>query len=648
MAGHSRLSGFGHHLHSLCCSLTTDPHYCRTNLVLFCTAWYSILSRVVRAFAVKDETIGAVTRTSAETQKAEKLKREAKGGASLKSRGFLIHFTITLILSLVFAWLIVSVSTNGEVQSFDPYSILELDSGADSKLIKKAFRKLSLQYHPDKNPGNRAAEAKFMMISKAYEALTDEQAKENWEKYGNPDGKQSLQVGIGLPSFLLESSFRNLVLIGYLIIMVVIVPFAVWTYYSDSSKYGEKDVMYDTYAWFHHSLSDTALMKCLPEALAGAAEFRKRNLPKTTSEREAVGRLTTLVRAQMGKPKYTHPVCMYGNVLLHTHLLRKTAALDDKQMDDLRFMLRRSTALVDAMISVCKHQDWMQAAITCIEFGQYMTQAVWGKDSPLLQIPHFTEKEVRKCLERDSADAGVVNTVQAYRELPEAEKEGLDEFTATQKNDVKQYLDKIFPNILIESRVFVDDDEDSNIYENDLVTIEVTITRQNLEPGEKVGLVHAPLFPFPKMEAWWIILGQLKGGKTISIEKVGNPSRTVVHNIKFLAPPKGEYEFDLIVKSNGYIACDQTSKVKMTVLDGSTLPEYKVHPEDAALDDEPTLWEEMLNAHIEQDSDDEEEEGSEDEDTPAVTAADKKKEKLRQARQAADDDDDDDDDSDNE
>jgi translocation protein SEC63 len=591
---------------------------------------------------VKDETIGAVSRTSAEKAKADKLKRESKGVASLMNRSFLIHSIITAVLSLVFVWLVISVSTNGEVQTFDPFAILEVDSGADAKAIKRAYRQLSLQYHPDKKPGDRAAEAKFMMISKAYEALTDEESKENWLKYGNPDGKQSLQLSVGLPSFLLDSNYRNLVLIGYLIIMVVIVPLSVWTYYSDSSKYGEKDVMYDTYAWLHHSLNEHISKKYLPEALAGAAEFRKRNLPKTPEERLAVKKLTGQLRGQVQQPKYSHPVCMKGNMLLHTHLLRKTSLLSEQWQDDLRYMLRRSTGLIDAMISVCKHQDWLQAAINCIGFGQYVTQAMWIKDSPLLQIPHFTEEQVKECVTGKANTP--ISTVQEYRDLPDDEKMGMSNFSVTQKTDVMDYLNRIFPDIEVKARVFVDDDEDSNIYENDLVTVEVTLLRRNLGEGQRAGLVHAPLFPFPKMEAWWIILGQLRGGKTISIEKVGNSASKVVHQIKFLAPPKGEYEFDLLVMPNGYIGCDQTLQVKMTVLDSSVLPEYKVHPDDAALDDEPTLWEEMLNAHVEQDSDDEEEEeeDSEGEEKQTVSAADKKKEQMRKARQAADEDDDDD------
>ena len=593
---------------------------------------------------IKDEAIGAVTRTSAEKQKAETLKKDAKGLRKLfQTKSFVINLTVTAVLTIVFLWLAMSASSDGEVNSFDPFAILELDTGADNKAIKKAYRQLSLQYHPDKNPGDRAAEAKFMMISKAYEALTDEQAKENWEKYGNPDGKQSLEVGLGLPSFLLDTKYRNVVLLFYLFFMVGVIPFAVWTYYSDSSKYGEKDVMYDTYSWFHHALSESTPMKGLPEALAGSAEFRKRNLPKTQQDKKEIADLTVKVRSQMLKPKYNHPVCVKGNVLLHAHLLRKLDLLSEQQADDLKYMLRRSPALIDAMISVCDHQDWMKTAITAIEFGQYMAQAMWIKDSPLLQLPQFTEEEVKHVQKGKT----VVKTVQEYRDLPDDQKKGMVDFSTQQKQDVTDFL-KIFPDVEVSTRLYVDDDEDDKVYENDLVTLAVTVTRKNVAEGETVGPVHAPHFPFPLKEAWWFIMGQAHSGKVIHIEKVASPNKVVTHKIRFMAPPKGTYRFDLYVKSNAYVGCDFHTTVDMECLDSSTLPEYQVHPEDAELDDEPTLWEEMLKANIEDDSDDEEEDDSDSEDEgdkkeAPLSAADKKKEQLRKARQADDDSDSDDD-----
>ena len=83
--------------------------------------------------------------------------------------------------------------------------------------------------------------------------------------------------------------------------------------------------------------------------------------------------------------------------------------------------------------------------------------------------------------------------------------------------------------------------------------------------------------------------------------------------IKFLAPRQGHYEFDLFVKSNAYM--DWTKRQRgVETLDASVLPEYKVHPDDAELDDEPTLFEEMLNANIERDSDSDDDSDSDKED----------------------------------
>eukprot|EP00977_Amphora_coffeiformis_P006721 scaffold1475_cov167-Amphora_coffeaeformis.AAC.14 len=419
------------------------------------SAWYFILSRVYKAFTSTDEKIGAVARTAAEQKKVQELKKEVGGMAALKTRGFLINLGVTVFLTLLFWYLVVSVSANGEVHSFDPFEILEIDHGADAKSIKKAFRKLSLQWHPDKNPGNRAAAAKFMMINKAYESLTDDASRENWEKYGNPDGRQAMEFMIGLPSFLLETSNRNLVLVAYLIMMVGVVPYCVYTYYSDSSKFGEKDVMYDSYAWFHNNLSEHTLLKSLPEILAGAAEFRKRNIPASAEERQAIASQMAIVKSQVLKPKFNHPVCVKGNVLLHSHLLRKTDTLTDKDKDDLRYMLRVADPLLEAMISVCKHSDTIQTAINCIEFQQYMTQAMWVKDSPLLQLPYYTAEEVKAC----EKGKNKVATIDQYRELAEEDRPGLENMTESQKADIRECL-RIHPEIDVEVKVFVDDDED--------------------------------------------------------------------------------------------------------------------------------------------------------------------------------------------
>ena len=164
--------------------------------------------------------------------------------------------------------------------SFDPYEILSIDRSATTKDIKSAYRKKSLKYHPDKNPDNPTAQATFMLIAKAYEALTDPVAKSNWEKFGNPDGKQSLEISIGLPTFLLSAEWRSIILLTYLFSMVVLLPTVVWYYYNDSSKYGEMGIMYKTWGWLNHSLTGQSEARTVPEVLAGCAEFHEMVMPK--------------------------------------------------------------------------------------------------------------------------------------------------------------------------------------------------------------------------------------------------------------------------------------------------------------------------------------------------------------------------------
>jgi molecular chaperone DnaJ len=66
----------------------------------------------------------------------------------------------------------------------DYYSILGLSRSASDKDIKQAYRKLARKYHPDVNPGNKAAEEKFKEINQAYEVLSDADKRKKYDQYG--------------------------------------------------------------------------------------------------------------------------------------------------------------------------------------------------------------------------------------------------------------------------------------------------------------------------------------------------------------------------------------------------------------------------------------------------------------------------------
>ncbi|MFM1798738.1 MAG: hypothetical protein RLZZ117_1016 [Cyanobacteriota bacterium] len=66
----------------------------------------------------------------------------------------------------------------------DYFKVLGVERGADADTIKRSFRKLARQYHPDVNPGNKDAEARFKEISEAYEVLSDPDKRRRYEQFG--------------------------------------------------------------------------------------------------------------------------------------------------------------------------------------------------------------------------------------------------------------------------------------------------------------------------------------------------------------------------------------------------------------------------------------------------------------------------------
>ena len=66
----------------------------------------------------------------------------------------------------------------------DYYEVLGVDKGAQQDEIKRAYRKLAVKYHPDKNPGDKEAEEKFREATEAYEVLSDEKKRPLYDQYG--------------------------------------------------------------------------------------------------------------------------------------------------------------------------------------------------------------------------------------------------------------------------------------------------------------------------------------------------------------------------------------------------------------------------------------------------------------------------------
>jgi len=644
-------------------------------------------------------------RTDDEKAKVDSLKASNTGLQRLSGRKFLTNLACLVSAWALFFFLVSLVANDGAVHTFDPFQILGLEHGSDEKLIKKAYRKLSLQYHPDKNIGSKMAEEMFLKIAKAYEALTDETSKANYEKYGNPDGKQAMELSIGLPKFILDNP--KIVLVLYLIGMVVIIPLAVGVWYKNSKRFGDKNIEYDTYRAFYHLIKPDSKLRHMPEILCCSAEFRAVNDFRQEDKvciSELMGKMQN--KALMERPTYDkQPNILKGNLLLHAHLYRMTDQLTPALQKDLRRMLMMASEYINSMVEISHQRGWLETTLQVIRFAQCVKQGLFRGADPLQQLPYLDE-EARK--EITKAASSKENALREYLATPEEQKKGLNKLTATQRADVLKTC-ALIPQRDVALELYVEAEEvegsDSegeqagqakdkakapesgdnkkmkssvsvieakkedepvvvsgkDIYENDLITLRMTLMRKNTPAPKKGALSRsdpaiAPKFPAVVRENLWVILankvpkGREEEAVIHAIEKISDSHKiidkqlkptnyTIQHEIRFMAPPRtGDYEMQLYVFSDAYLGLDEVLNVPFSVKPASELPVYSPHPDDANLDDEPTLFEQVMSANADAaDSSDDEDEAPAPAQKVAVT--DKK---------AGNDDDDNDDDSDEE
>jgi translocation protein SEC63 len=595
--------------------------------------WY-VGGELWAAFGPQSAAAVATSTLQVEAAKAEALRKKNRGVARLKKWQFVLNAVLLTGALASCTYLGAQVYMNGKVQQFDPYAILKIEPGAAVKEIQKSYRKLSLQFHPDKNPGDKAAEEMFMKVAKAYEALTDENARKNFEEFGNPDGKQALEVSIGLPTALLENP--KVVLVVYLLAMVIVIPVAVGLWYAQSKQYGEKNIKYETYTAFYQFLSENHRIKMLPEVLAASAEFRELSAPKA-SDRECLNKLLGKLKADklMQKPKFEHPVLLKGNLLLHAHVLRLSDAyLSEDLRADLDAMLTISPELIEGMAEISQQRRWLQTTLSILRFSQCLVQALWVNDHSLQTLPFFTENEVKHVTRGAKVQA---RTLAEYVRVPDSEKKGLASFTDAQREEILQSC-ALLPRIKVETRVFVEEEENEgegeasdatsrikgeDVFEGDIITIRVTVTRENVAEGEVAPPVFAPRFPRVLRERWWVILSdrprpdprrptaEPPQATIFAMEKLTGQGRVVTHDLRLEAPPTaGSYSMDLHLVSDCYMGYDEEIEVKFDVRPATELPAYAPHPEDLELDNEPTLFEQMLTSNIDEDSSDEEDEGA--------------------------------------
>src|SRR5690606_23119735 len=90
----------------------------------------------------------------------------------------------------------------------DNYEVLGVARGASQEEIKKAYRKIALQYHPDRQPGNQEAEEKFKEAAEAYDVLSNADKRAQYDRFGHAGMGGAAGGGFG-GGMRMEDIFQN-------------------------------------------------------------------------------------------------------------------------------------------------------------------------------------------------------------------------------------------------------------------------------------------------------------------------------------------------------------------------------------------------------------------------------------------------------
>ncbi|PON96964.1 DnaJ domain containing protein [Trema orientale] len=543
------------------------------------------------------------------------------------------NFSTYSNLTVVLLWVVMIVlvyyikNMSREIQVFEPFSILGLEPGVSDSEIKKAYRRLSIQYHPDKNPDPEAHKYFVEYISKAYQALTDPISRENFEKYGHPDGRQGFRMGIALPQFLLDiDGASGGILLLWIVGVCILLPLIIAVIYlSRSAKYTGNYVMHHTLSTYYYFMKPSLAPSKVMDVFIKAAEYME--IPVRRTDNEPLQKLFMLVRSELNldlknikqeQAKFwkQHPALVKTELLIQAHLTRESASLSPSLHADFRRVLELAPRLLEELMKMAiiphnaQGHGWLRPATGVVELSQCIIQAVplsarkaTGGSSegiaPFLQLPHFSEAVVKKISRKK------VRTFQELQDMTLQDRADLLSqiagFSSAEVQDVEMVLE-MMPSLTIEVNCATEGEE--GIQEGDIVTIQawISLKRSN---GLIGALPHAPYFPFHKEENFWFLLADsvsnnvwfsqkvsfmddaaaiTAASKSIeetmegsgasvketsaavreAVEKVKGGSRLVMGKLQ--APAEGNYNLTCYCLCDSWIGCDRKTALKVKVL----------------------------------------------------------------------------------
>ncbi|KAK3630927.1 Pre-mRNA-splicing helicase BRR2 [Elasticomyces elasticus] len=306
------------------------------------------------------------------------------------------------------------------------------------------------------------------------------------------------------------------------------------------------------------SLKRTTKLKGILEIVTAATEFEDIQIRR--HEEGVLQRIYDRCPVKLAETNFESPH-FKAFVLLQAHFSRLQLPTDLAK--DQEIILRKVLNLLSACVDVLSSEGHLNA-MSAMEISQMVVQAMWDRDSPLKQIPHFGDEVVAACNEK-----GVKDVFEFMEAMDPSENKGYGELVKgmglgnQQLADAARFTNERYPNVDMTFEL----EDAENVTAGAPAILNVTIERQLEEDEEPNLTVHAPFFPVAKTENWWLVVGEEKSKSLLAIKRV-TIARTLKTKLEVVVPEMGKKELTVFLMSDSYVGVDQAPTLEVEVGEG--------------------------------------------------------------------------------
>ncbi|KAH9979649.1 putative RNA helicase [Russula compacta] len=289
------------------------------------------------------------------------------------------------------------------------------------------------------------------------------------------------------------------------------------------------NISYVTVEVYTLSLKERTKLKGLLEVVASSAEFE--TIPIRRHEENLLRRIYDRVPVKLDQANFEAPH-FKTFLLLQAHFSR--LQLPPDLVADQVLVLEKVMNLLSACVDVMSSNAWL-SALGAMDLSQMCVQAVWDRDSPLRQIPHFEPDVIKRCNDAN------INSVYDIMEMEDDQRNEVLQMDGRQMRDVAAFVNS-YPTLDV-NHEFVKGEYTSSTP----IVLQVSLSRE-ADEEEDEGDISV------KLTNWWVVVGEQSTRQLLSIKRV-TVSKSLSVKLEFTLP-KGTHALKLYVICDSYVGAD--------------------------------------------------------------------------------------------